>query len=285
MVLVEKSGKGFWQTFQPSQGPLGLILLGSQGDVVDRVRELMRCLPWYALGFAVLQQDPDFTVFKPLNHCTGVEILEYVQTARLSLQGTFEEYWQSRSKNLRHNLDRQRRLLAKQGMKLELMTTRGASRVAQCLQEYGRLEGAGWKAEQKTAITADNSQGAFYRHILENFCSQGEGVIYQLLLNDKTIACDLCLERNGMLVVLKTTYDESLNGISPALLMRQDIIQELFSEKKIKVVEFYGRVLDWHTKWTKEIRNMYHINFFRHSWIYKARRDLKTLSTHIDKIN
>ena len=50
------------------------------------------------------------------------------------------------------------------------------------------------------------------------------------------------------MVVLKTAYDENLNDFSPAFMMREEILQRTFSEKKVRAVEFYGRVMEWHTR-------------------------------------
>ena len=278
MVLVDSVRKGFWQTFQPSQGPLGLILLGNRSEVVGQIEELIRSLPRYALGFGVLQQDPDFTAFGSLNPSKKIEILDYIKTPRLTLRGTFEDYWKSCGRNLVHNLSRQRRRLAEQGVQLELFVDRDPNDVGKGIGEYGRLEGSGWKARGRTAVTANNRQGLFYQDMLENFCSRGEGIIYRLMMNGKTVASDLCLERDGTMVVLRTTYDESIEGLSLGLLLHQEIFKALFSEGKIKVVEFYGRVRDWHTKWTNELRTMYHINFYRHRWVAVARRFIKESS-------
>jgi hypothetical protein len=145
------------------------------------------------------------------------------------------------------------------------------------VREFGQLESKGWKGQEGTAIEEGNPQGRFYREVLEAFCAAGEGMIYQLLLDGKVVASDLCLARNGMLVVLKTAYDETIEKVSPALLMRQDILERLFEEKKIQVVEFYGKVLDWHLKWTDQVRGMYHINFFRNTLVARLRGLVKRL--------
>ena len=158
---------------------------------------------------------------------------------------------------------------------LELVTDRSAEAVAGAIHEYGLLESTGWKGEEGSAVAADNVQGRFYREMLEDFCSRGEAVIYRLRLNGKTVASDLCLERDGTLVILKTAYDESVQGLSLGLLLHQEIFQSVFDEGKIRVIEFYGRLRDWHTKWTNEIRTMYHINFYRAGWVAKARTFLK----------
>ena len=44
--------------------------------------------------------------------------------------------------------------------------------------------------------------------------------------------------------------------------MRQEAFEELFEQKNVERIEFYGKVMEWHTKWSDEIRRMYHINVF-----------------------
>jgi hypothetical protein len=280
MTLIEPARPGFWQTFQPGQAPLGAIVLMGGGDgAAQSMGELLHALPGFALGFSVTQQDPDFTCFGNLNGTPQVETLDYIQTPRLTISGKYEDYWKQRSKNLTHNLSRQRRRLKEQGGVLELAMDRNAEAVADALHEYGLLESTGWKGEEGSAVAADNVQGRFYREMLENFCNRGEAVIYRLRLNGKTVASDLCVERGGTLVILKTAYDENVQGLSLGLLLHQQIFQSVFEEGKIKVIEFYGRLRDWHTKWTNEIRTMYHINFYRSAWVPKARKILKTATS------
>jgi hypothetical protein len=94
-------------------------------------------------------------------------------------------------------------------------------------------------------------------------------------LDGVVAASDLCLVRNGMLVVLKTTYDETLKPLSPALLLREDELQWIFAQGNIHVVEFYGRVMDWHRKLTDDVRTMYHLNCYGHSWAPVIKRTLR----------
>jgi hypothetical protein len=78
-----------------------------------------------------------------------------------------------------------------------------------------------------------------------------------------------------MLVVLKTTYDETTERLSPALLMRREILSALFQSGDCRVIEFYGKVRNWHTQWTVETRNMFHVNLFRNAPVASTRRLLK----------
>jgi len=107
-------------------------------------------------------------------------------------------------------------------------------------------------------------RGKFYLNMLEEFCRQGAGRIYRYWYNDDIVAMDLCIEGNGSIIILKTTYEESLNyRTAPALLMRQEAFKQLFSDGKLKRIEFYGRAMEWHTSLSDELRTLYHINEYR----------------------
>jgi Acetyltransferase (GNAT) domain len=283
MLIVDKVRPGFWQTFQPSQGPMGLMLLENEDVVEQQISELIRQLPGYSLGLAVTQQDPDFTAFKNLRNCRKIEIVDYITTPRITLSGTFEDYWRNRGRDLTRNVARRLRRATEEKIDFELVAVRDAGNVARCVQEYGMLEATGWKGKEGTAVTAENAQGLFYRDILEKFCERGEGVIYRLLMNGRVIASDLCVERNGMLVVLKVAYDETVKNVSPSFLLRRMVLENLFSTGNFWVVEFYGRVRDWHLKWTEEVRTMYHVNFYRDSWVPTVRHFIKSGTRFVTK--
>lgn len=103
--------------------------------------------------------------------------------------------------------------------------------------------------------------------ILECACQQGEGLVYEYAFDGKVVVVELCLRRDATLVVLKTTYDENIKMFSPAFLLRQEEIDQLFTEKHIKRMEFFGKVMEWHTRWTDKKRTLYHLTVFRHKWL------------------
>jgi hypothetical protein len=274
--LLVRGRPGLWESFQPSQAPIGLFLLEYPDATGEELRKVLRKLPGHALQLSILQQDPDHTSLPLKNVQADFERLDYIRTARVTLTGTFEEYWKRRGTNLRHNLARQRRRLAEKGQRIELVVRCKPEEVAAAIREYGSLESRGWKAKEGTAVAEHNVQGRFYRDLFENFCARGEGLIYQLLFNGKVAAMDLCLKRDGMMVVLKTTYNEELNEFSPSFLMREEILRRLFVERQVRILEFYGRVMEWHTRWTDEIRTMYHVICFRKPWVRSLKAIIKT---------
>jgi len=41
--------------------------------------------------------------------------------------------------------------------------------------------------------------------------------------------------------------------------------------------EFYGRVMEWHTKWSNDMRTMYHVNYYRWPFLPKIRNMAKKM--------
>ncbi len=265
-ALVVQKNPGLWETFQPSQAPIGLFILEQPRSGAKQIQMLARALPGFAMQLSVLQQDPDYASIEFEQDSAGLERLDYINTPRITLSANFEDYWKMRAGKFKYNLSRRRRRLQELGWQSELVVRHRPEEVKAAIHEYGCLESSSWKSSEGTAVAEDNAQGRFYRDVFEHFCERGEGLIFQFLVNGRVAASDLCLVRGGMLVLLKTTYAEELGEFSPALLMREDALRLLFAEKRVRVVEFFGRVMDWHTRWTDEIRTLYHINCYRTSW-------------------
>ena len=274
LAIVSSSSRFSWETFQPSQVPLGAWLHDPRYSFAQLLPDMLRALPGFPLMVGVTQQDPAL-VPRPEN-AGCIETLDYIQTARVSISGSFEDYWNARGKNLRQNMKKQRNKLEKETIATRLEILRQPEEMAQAVADYGRLESASWKAEGGTAIHPDNAQGKFYRGMLEAFCREGNGVVYRYFYGDQLAATDLCIEGGGALIILKTTYDESIaRGTSPALLMRHEAFPQIFEEKRLDRIEFYGRVMEWHTRWTEEIRMMYHVNAYRFASLPKLKRVFK----------
>ena len=273
MALVVRDGIGQFRTFQPSQMPMGAFLVTPEIELDVVLGGLMDALSSTTVLLAITQQDPDI-LRRPAASAT-IDTVDYIETARVSVAGTFEDYWAARGKNLRHNVKRQTAKLLEAETPGRLEVVREASEVAAAIADYGRLETAGWKSESGTAVHPDNAQGRFYCVMLENFCRMGAGHIFRYRIGERVAAMDLCIEHAGILVVLKTTYDESMSASSPATLMRHQYFASLFESGRIRRIEFYGRLMEWHTRWTSEVRTLYHINRYRSGWLKRASDAIK----------
>jgi CelD/BcsL family acetyltransferase involved in cellulose biosynthesis len=262
MALVTARGRASWELFQPAQAPIGLWLQESGLELAPLLSSLMATLPGMPLVFGLTQCDPDLLP-RPAD-TDQVRTLDYIATARITLAGSFDDYWSARGKNLRANLKKQRARLEKDAVALRLQVSRDSAEVAAAVADYARLESAGWKAGGGTAVGVDNAQGRYYRAMLESFCARGAGSIYRYWFGEQLVAMDLCIEDGEQIIVLKTTYDESVPAnLSPTLLMREEACRRLFGEGRFARLEFYGKVMEWHTRWTDEVRTLYHVNYYR----------------------
>lgn len=254
-----------WETFQPSQIPLGALVQEAGVALGVALGGLARALPGYAAIVAVTQQDPAF-VTRPADS-PRLRTIDYIDTARVAVEGSFEGYWAARGKNLRTNDRRQHAKLAADGVAVRFDEITEAGAVAAAIAEYGALESAGWKAGGGTAISPDNAQGRFYRSVFETFCARGAGRIFRCLFDDAPVAIDLAVEEAGMLVILKTTYDERWKSVSPASLLRRAYFSEVFGAGRVRAIEFYGKVMEWHRRWTDDVRTLYHVNAYRNAGV------------------
>lgn len=262
MALLSRRRAGTWETFQPSQAPVGMWLQQPGLDTGVLMAGLLRALPGFPLVLSLLQRDPALEA-RPANSA-GVSTMDYIATARVTVSGSFDDYWAGRGKNLRSNLKKQRTRLAKEGIVTRMDAVTDAGQAAAAIADYARLEQSGWKAEQGTAVRTSTAQGRFYTTLFESACARGQGRIYRYWFGEQLVAMDLCLAVDGTVIILKTAYDASVpHGLSPTLLMREEEFRALFDGGGVRVIEFYGKVMEWHTRWTDEVRTMYHVTAFR----------------------
>lgn len=275
MAVLTRGDHLAWSTFQPAQAPIGLWLQHADNEPARLAQALMPQLPGRPLVLGLTQCDPELHA-RPAS--TGrVRTLDYIDTVRISLCGSFEQYWRALGKNLRANLRKQRARLARLGMVPRLQISRDEREVGEAMRHYATLESTGWKAKEGTAIVSGGRQFDFYAQMMEAFCRKGAGRIYRYWLGDELAAMDLCIEDGEQLVVLKTSYNESLAaGISPAMLMREEICRTVFAEAGLSRIEFYGRAMDWHRRWSGEARTLFHINVYR--WAALARFHTRSTS-------
>ncbi|ALT77267.1 GNAT family N-acetyltransferase [Paucibacter sp. KCTC 42545] len=276
-MILSKQGKGMWQTFQPSQLPLGAFLSDGSVDIELAAPGLWHKLPGLCLGLGLTQLDPNFDP-RPTDSIKR-RSKDYIQTSWVDINGSFDAYWDARGKNLKQNTRKQRNKLQSEGVEPRLECLQAVAEMGTAIEQYGRLESAGWKTADGTAINPENQQGRFYRKMLENFAARGQARVYRYWFGDKVVAMDLCIDDGHVIVILKTTYDESYKAVSPSTLMRQTEFQQLFDEQKFRRIEFYGKVMEWHTRWTEQLREIYHCNLYR----FQAVLNLITLRNKLAK--
>lgn len=279
-AILEKTRSFTWTTFQPSQAPLGAFIAARRVSMARLCEDLVVQLPGFVLMLGVSQQDPDLAETPAPDHRSFD--FHYIDTARVTKNGSFDAYWNERGKNLRQNLRKTRNRLQRDGTNVRFVDVTDPDGMCDAVAGHGALEMSGWKSDRGTAIEIDNIQGRFYESLLSEFAHAQQAHAYQLWFDDQLVASDLCIVAFGTLVVLKTAYEQDRAKSSPANLLRHEYFQNFFIDETVNRLEFYGRVLDWHTKWTDEIRPLYHFNFHRFAMTAKLHRQRTRLAAVSD---
>jgi CelD/BcsL family acetyltransferase involved in cellulose biosynthesis len=259
--ILARSNAFCWQTLQAPNAPLGMWICQPQCDIERLLRELTAALSTQCCMVGITQQDPLALPRPPTS--LHMATLDYIETPSMTIGGSFAEYLQGRSKNFRHNINRQRNRLKRENIETRLEFVTDADQVADAVSDYSVLECASWKGQINSAVRIGEAQGRFYVKLLTSFAASGEALVYRYFFNGRLVASDLCVSRNGTLIILKTACDEGYQGLSPAHLMRMDAFAELIDQRGIRRIEFYGPLKEWHTRLTDDARRMYHVNYYR----------------------
>lgn len=259
--IVQRSGPFQWETFQPSQAPVGPWMCRDMKVIENVHASLFSALGLTCLQFGITQMDPALQS-RPTDS-GKIRTVDHIEIARLDLAGTYDDYWNSRGKNIKQNMRRQRNKLEREQISLEFRVLSGVDEVGPAVDRYCDLEATGWKAKLGTALTRGGVQGRFYSELMREYALRSETRIFELWFNDRLVASDLCLCRGGTLIVLKTTHDESAERMSPSMLLKQETIKYGYATRDFVNIEYYGRLMDWHKRFTDDTRTMYHVNVLR----------------------
>ncbi len=292
MLLVQRVGFGRWQLYQPSQIPLGPLVAATNLPLDGIARSALKALPFPTLVLSFTQLDPRHWPPPAEPACV---VKRYISTGWIDCAQPFDSYWAARSANLRASVGKAQRRLEAEGRTLRLRVLTEPADMAAAVERYGLLEASGWKGRKGTAVAAGTPQGNFYRDWLQAAAAHGEARVYELLVSEPappdaasalpanrgpangngqsehTIAADLCVVRGDALILLKIAYDEAFERYSPSTLLRREFMQDLLGSGRVRRVEFFGRLMDWHRRWTGEQRSLYHLTTFRWRWLARLR--------------
>ena len=52
--------------------------------------------------------------------------------------------------------------------------------------------------------------------------------------------------------------------------MRHEYFEDVFDGGRVRRIEFYGKLMDWHTKWSHDSRTLYHLNSYQSALVAKG---------------
>lgn len=263
-----------WRTFLPSQTQIAPMLVSNPHSLLT----LRSALPSTVVALDLLCQDPEYSIAPELrqHHCH--EDTPHATTLYISLSGSFENYWQARSKKLRQNIRRSLRSIEDAGVSYALHVRDEVTSVQQGLETYAAIESRGWKGRAGTAIRPSTSQGRFYADALTRLTQAGAAAIYELHLDATVVASQIVLHNQHMLITLKTTYDEQYASFSPGYVLDYLLLKREFAAQRFSVVEYYTNATAELLRWGTGQRVISHHRLYRHAWMRQLVRGLRRLA-------
>jgi CelD/BcsL family acetyltransferase involved in cellulose biosynthesis len=170
----------------------------------------------------------------------------------LTLPTSFEALTQSVSRNLRSQVVRRRRALENEG-DLQLRTVTGGQEAEIAFEHVLRLEAAGWKGRQGTAMLTDPKLLRLHRTFARRAASRGWLRLYLLELDGELIAADYGCSFADRGFLLKTAYDERYNQLSPGLVLRAEVLRACIAEG-LHGYDFLGGSEAYKLRWASELR-------------------------------
>ena len=231
MCILHRLGRFGWQTFLPSQAQVGPQLLGPDAALPA----LVQTLPgraWYVDWLCV---DPQVN---PRAGYPGPQRSLHAKTINVRLSGSFEVYWEQRSKSLRHNLRRWQHRSRGSGDELRHLVITAPVDVVDAVKRYAQLEAKGWKGQLGTAVAPGNRQEAFYTQLLADLAHQGRSEVHEMWLGRRLLASRLLIHTDHAVAILKTSYDEEFNLQAPGRQQLAEVIASCFDRHAGKRLEF-----------------------------------------------
>jgi len=189
------------------------------------------------------------------SHKYKMECTHYESSPFLSIGGEIDNFLASKSRNFRSNLKRKEKKIIKAG-DLQLKVCTEPSDVEQSLKEIFEIEDKSWKVAEGTAITSVQRRQDFYSMLAERTAKAGWLRIYILSLDNKPIAYDFSLLFENRYFMLKTSYDEAFGKLSPGVVLRWYVVEDLF---KIGCAEhnFLWGKEPYKMQWSDGVREFY----------------------------
>jgi CelD/BcsL family acetyltransferase involved in cellulose biosynthesis len=265
-ALLERLNFAMWRILTTAHLPVAPIIGGAaQANPQSSVNSLLRSLPGMALFLRIKNWDPDYS--PRLDSAVCKESVPTHTTVRIDIAGRFDDYWSSRSKNLRRNIRALQNKLESEGLSPKLIVLQTPSEIDSAIAEHGRLEETGWKRRAGKPLSKGDVETDFYLELLRSLATRNCARIFQLYLGEKLAASQFGVIAGSTLALLKTGYDDGLARFAPGRLLDYFMLQHLFAEKSAERVEYCTIANEDDVRWSTSQRQVFEIEIFRHTLV------------------
>jgi CelD/BcsL family acetyltransferase involved in cellulose biosynthesis len=198
----------------------------------------------------------DIRRFRALPRRAGLRILRFKVPAGTSvpLDADWSVFEAKMSSKSRTYIRRKRKSAEREGAVSFQAVCPEESSIDRHLGEVFRVEAAGWKGRNGTAILMDARARRFWSAYARAAARLGTLRLFFLRIGDATAAVRMAVERGGRLWELKVGYDERFARHSPGILLTHETLRYA-CQHGLAAHEFLGVAEPWHRWWPLEMRH------------------------------
>ncbi len=188
-----------------------------------------------------------------------------VDGSSLAIDGDFETWQKSISKNLRSDMRRAENRIRKGGREPAITFLAGPEATPDHLGPLMRLEASGWKgsSEDGTAIATDAGSVAKYEALARRFHERGILEWHSLRLGDRLAAAHMAVRLGRNLMLLRHAYDDELKRFGAGNLLLRAAIEREFRRgggSEINLVTDYP----WCRRWRMKLSGYHRLRLCPH---------------------
>ncbi len=272
LLILEQIGFGRWASFRPSQAQVTSILIAD----ASTLSELLTDLPGFAWTIEFLAIDPRYSPDLSRSALART-VSSHVRTIAIERGISFSDYWNRRSKNLRANIRRYLNRAKREAGLPEFSIRANSAEMTSSVRRFGELESAGWKGAAGTAVAIENKQGAFYGDVLSRFALTNQAEVCELSIGNQLAASRLLISNRQIIVILKTTYSESLARFAPSRLLLYRLLEDCLASQSTKAIEFYTNATIEQAEWSTSDSMIQNVQVFKSNFIAAGHRFLRLI--------
>ena len=185
----------------------------------------------------------------------------------LKIAGSWEDFFNTRPRNLRRSLrSKERKLSAEGGMRIEHFTDATSS--VSIMPTLVALGEKSWKARGGRAIGSQPESRRFYSLLAETFGKQGQVSVWLMKVNDKPAAFEFHLTKDKEVQALRAEFDEKYRSLGVGSILDKEIVKTLF-ESEYREYDMGGESDFYKLRWTEDVRQHSELLVFSNSALGK----------------
>lgn len=213
---------------------------------------------WDIIKVKSLPEDEHlFEVFISIIGKTYKFVVSEINTLFIDCEREFDEYIKNMDRKDRNEVRRQYRRIETIG-KVAIVEMNNPQEIENGLLYFYDVEDSGWKGIEGTSLKR-SFYGRYYKELASYLSNENKFRLYLLKLNDEYIAGIYAIVDHEILYMIKAGYSNKFSQYSPSTVLYYLLFEQLFKEKKIRKIDFYGPIFNYEKIFGKTTRKRYHI--------------------------